>query len=156
MWKKEGVGLIVFNPNRHILTQKEFRESSRVGRQPGMRGFALETMKPGETVPIALIRMLGEELPGISVKWPPELIGEYPIFGKISADIYLTTTSSLDKLPVQVDEDPEVGDYRWEPIRQALGTWLRPGVRDVLAALLLKQCETATPQRELLRNLASG
>lgn len=155
MGKKDGVGLIVRNPKNQILTLQELLPNFRVGREPGMRGFALETMKPGETVPITLLRMLGEELPGIRVNWPPEFIGEYPIFGKISADIFLATTKSFN-LPVQVNDPPEVGFYRWESIEQALGTRLRPGVRNVLDALLLKWRNIATPEPALTQNLASG
>src|SRR3989344_4816584 len=153
-WSKEGAGLVVLNPKLHTLTQRENRENLRVGKVPGMRGFAFETIEPGETVYDALVRILDEEYTGIPTpSWPPKFIGERLIFGEISADIFVTTTNSF-KLPITVSADPEVDDHRWESFEQALGSWLRPGVRDVFELLRGHREEMIRPQFEWSQSLA--
>ncbi len=138
----QGVALIIVNPERNILTVEEFFDKPLLQKERGMRTVPMETVHLGETDPDVLRRMFmpQEELPGIPIPpLPGTFIDVYEVVPGQRANLYFTNTDSF-VLPVPNNDNPEVGNYRWDRPEEVLSSWLRPGARDMVVDYMLLHC----------------
>ena len=131
-----GVALIVQNPEGKILILQEYEAKPRLGKYCGMFSIPMETSEPDESDHRVVVRLVKEELPGISLPIDGALgsrIGSYRIVPHVWVNLYSVKAGSYHLPNLTDQENKEVGNYQWMFPVGALNLWLRQGVREMIS-----------------------
>ena len=133
--RTRGVALFVRNASGLILILREWGTKPHLGKFAGMYSIPMETSQPGESDPVALQRLVREELPGLEdqVGINPGRVGLYRIVPRVWVSLYAAAMNSSN-LPVRKTD--EVGDYAWIEPEYVFTRWLRQGAREMIADAL--------------------
>lgn len=130
--RTRGVALFIRNPSGDILILRELETKPHLGKYAGMYSIPMETSRPGEPEPMALARMIAEELPGLEhvVQVNPQRVGWYRIVPRVWVSLY---TASMDCTNLPAGHVVEVGEYAWLSATAALKLWLRQGAPEMIS-----------------------
>ncbi|MEK7664957.1 MAG: NUDIX domain-containing protein [Patescibacteria group bacterium] len=130
-----GVALIVQNPEGKILVLQEHESKPHFGKYSGMFSIPMETSKPNESNYSTVVRLIGEELPGLDLPIDGVLkayIGDYRIVSGVWVKLFLIKANNAYLPDSENSKNKEVGNYQWMNPEKALNLWLRQGAREMI------------------------
>ena len=109
----KGVGLLLFDPQGKIFILRELQSKPHYNKVAGMLSPPLETVEQGETNPLALKRLVYEEI-GVSIQYSPKFFKEILIklSKKYSVKLYMYT-GNVKKQFIGKPNDTDIEYYGW-------------------------------------------